>query len=62
MYTDSNNGILFPNTGEIESAIPNDWSIIENPFLTLNGEIDKTLFSRLDNSQDRIFYNEPRNF
>jgi SAM-dependent methyltransferase len=55
IYKDSKSGILFPDPGEISSAIPNDWSDVENPFLE-----DSSIFSRLDPTPDSVFYAETR--
>ena len=57
MYTDPKSGIALPDEGEIESAIPMDWSNVENPFLNADA---KSLFGRLDASPDSIFYTDPR--
>lgn len=56
MVSDSRTGVLLPERGEIEAAIPRDWNAIENPFT----ENIATLFSRLDSSEDSIFYSMPR--
>jgi len=50
----NNNGANLPSEGEIENSIPTFWE--ENPFDTSY----ETMFSRLDNSPDSIFYAEPR--
>jgi SAM-dependent methyltransferase len=55
IYKDSKSGILFPDPGEISSAMPNDWNDVENPFLG-----DTSIFSRLDSTPDSLFYAETR--
>jgi SAM-dependent methyltransferase len=55
IYKDSKSGIQFPDPKEIASAIPKDWSDVENPFLG-----DASMFSRLDSTPDSIFYAETR--
>ena len=54
MYTDPATKILLPEQGEIEAAIPPVFE--DNPFEGL----DKTSFSRLDQTPDAIFYQDPR--
>jgi len=54
---DLKTGILLPSMGEIESAIPQTWDEDDNPFTSLS---DNVYFSRLDASDDKIFYSEPR--
>jgi len=54
---DLKTGILLPSVGEIESAIPQTWDEDDNPFTSLS---DNVYFSRLDASDDKIFYSEPR--
>jgi len=54
---DLKTGILLPLVGEIESAIPQTWDEDDNPFTSLS---DNVYFSRLDASDDKIFYSEPR--
>jgi len=54
---DAKTGILLPSVGEIESAIPQTWDDDDNPFTSLS---DNVSFSRLDASDDKIFYAEPR--
>ena len=57
MTTAKETGIALPDLGEIEKAIPNDWSEIENPF---EEENSKTMFGRLDSQPDSVFYTDPR--
>lgn len=57
MSTDPKSGIVLPDEGEIEGAIPFDWSGVENPFLNAD---PSNLFGRLDSSPDSIFYTDPR--
>jgi ubiquinone/menaquinone biosynthesis C-methylase UbiE len=54
MYTDPITKIMLPSEGEIESAIPSSFD--DNPFETL----DKSSFSRLDQTADSDFYKNPR--
>lgn len=54
---DPKTGILLPSVGEIESSIPQTWDEDDNPFTSLP---DNVSFSRLDASDDKIFYAEPR--
>mmetsp|Transcript_29343 Transcript_29343/g.47595 ORF Transcript_29343/g.47595 Transcript_29343/m.47595 type:complete len:321 (+) Transcript_29343:112-1074(+) len=54
---DPKTGILLPSVGEIESSIPQPWDEDDNPFTSLS---DTVSFSRLDASDDKIFYAEPR--
>lgn len=54
MYTDPSTKIVLPEVGEIESAIPSSFD--DNPFEGL----DKSSFSRLDQTADTIFYKAPR--
>lgn len=49
-------GIALPSPGEIESAIPSDWSDFENTLV----DGDKSQFARLDNSPDALFYTDAR--
>jgi SAM-dependent methyltransferase len=51
---DRRTGAALPDAGEIESAVPEDWSAVECP---VPGNL---LLSRLDSSDDEIFYREPR--
>jgi hypothetical protein len=53
MTTNQKTGIALPDPGEIEGAIPKDWSVIDNPF-------EEALFGRLDSKPDSIFYSDPR--
>jgi SAM-dependent methyltransferase len=57
MSTDPKKGTSLPDLGEIESAVPKDWSDVENPFLDSDA---KTMFGRLDASPDTVFYTDPR--
>eukprot|EP00980_Cylindrotheca_fusiformis_P011108 scaffold2553_cov138-Cylindrotheca_fusiformis.AAC.16 len=57
MTTDKKTGIVMPDPGEIESAIPTDWSMIDNPF---DGGETNSLFARLDAQPDSLFYADPR--
>ena len=59
MYIDKTNGISYPNVGEIETAVPIDWNQVDNPF-TGDGVDTASLFTRLDTTNDDIFYNAPR--
>ena len=54
MYTDTKSGIRLPDKGEIENAVPSDWSDIENPLTS-----DQQL-ARLDSSNDALFYQDAR--
>jgi ribonuclease HII/SAM-dependent methyltransferase len=54
MYLDRATGISFPEVGEMEAAVPRDWSRVENPF------DDAQQFARLDASEDQVFYAQPR--
>lgn len=54
---DPKTGILLPSVGEIESSIPQIWDEDDNPFASLSESVS---FSRLDASDDKIFYAEPR--
>jgi hypothetical protein len=54
MVTDPKSGIALPEEGEIERAVPTDWSTVENPFE------EKTQFTRLDSTPDSVFYRDPR--
>jgi len=54
MATDPKTGIALPEVGEIESAVPTDWSTVDNPATSSNG------FGRLDSTPDSIFYSDPR--
>lgn len=54
---DPKTGILLPSVGEIESSIPQTWDEDDNPFTSLS---DTVSFARLDASDDKIFYAEPR--
>ena len=55
--TDPKTGISQPEVGEIQDAVPKDWSKIENPFLN---EFEKSSFGRLDQKPDSVFYESPR--
>lgn len=54
---DPKTGIALPDPGEIEAAVPTDWTIIDNPF---DDDTLKTKFNRLDSSPDSLFYTSPR--
>ena len=54
MYTDPTTKILLPSEGEIETAIPSTFD--DNPFEGL----EKSSFSRLDQTPDTEFYRDPR--
>jgi SAM-dependent methyltransferase len=54
---DKKSGINLPDPGEIESAIPMNWAIIDNPF---DDGQSKSLFGRLDAKPDSLFYADPR--
>ncbi len=54
---DPKTGILLPSVGEIESSIPQTWDEDDNPFSSLSESVS---FSRLDASDDKIFYASPR--
>jgi SAM-dependent methyltransferase len=56
MITDPKTGFALPSPGEIESAIPSDWSDFENTLV----DGDKSQFARLDNSPDALFYTDAR--
>ena len=56
MITDPKTGIALPSPGEIESAIPSDWSAFENTFV----DGDKSQFARLDTTPDSLFYTDAR--
>jgi len=53
--TRDQNGVSLPDVGEIEAAVPNDWDSIDNPVTDA-----VTSLSRLDSSDDSIFYGEAR--
>lgn len=59
---DPKTGILLPSIGEIESAIPQTWDDDDNPFSssTSSSSSSSSDFARLDSSDDKIFYSEPR--
>jgi hypothetical protein len=54
-YIDSKTGISLPSQGDIENAIPKIWDP-DNDIPTMN----KSSFTRLDNTPDSVFYSEPR--
>lgn len=56
MYTDPNSKILLPSEGEIQSSLPTTWDKDDNPFV----DLDKSSFSRLDETPDTKFYQDPR--
>jgi len=55
--TDPRTGISLPDVGEIEAAVPKDWRAVDNPFTS---DDPKSLFGRLDSSDDGKFYDDPR--
>ena len=55
---DPKTGILLPSVGEIEASIPQTWDEDDNPFTSSLS--DTVSFARLDSSDDKIFYAEPR--
>lgn len=57
MTIDSRTGIALPDVGEIEAAVPTDWSVVDNP-ITSSGSSGS--LGRLDSTSDAIFYQEPR--
>jgi SAM-dependent methyltransferase len=61
---DPKTGILLPSEGEIEDAVPKDWSNVDNPFVddqkSSSSSSNNNLFSRLDSSPDSVFYTNPR--
>lgn len=58
---DPKTGILLPSIGEIESAIPQTWDDDDNPFASSSTSSSSSSdFARLDSSDDKIFYSEPR--
>lgn len=59
--TDPKTGISQPEPGEIEAAIPTEWSNVDNPFdTTITDESNNSLFGRLDQQPDSAFYESPR--
>jgi len=54
-YVDPKTGVLLPEEGEVEKAVPSIWDN-ENPFETMG----RNEFSRLDSAPDSIFYTDPR--
>jgi len=71
MYTDSKTGIRLPEPGEIASAIPkDDWSDMDNPLVLMDNDSSSNMMdsqtlssprlSRLDSSNDAVFYQDPR--
>ena len=59
MTLDKKTGIALPDPGEIEGAIPEDWTKVDNPFEETDSS-SKSMFSRLDSTPDSIFYTDPR--
>ena len=57
MYVDSKTRISLPEPGEIEAAVPVDWSVMDNP---VDDDTDSTPFARLDTTNDALFYQQPR--
>lgn len=61
MSSDPTTGILLPDVGELSSAIPKDWSIVDNPFQANDGTtLTSNMFTRLDTTPDSLFYSNPR--
>lgn len=68
--TDPKTGILQPEPGEIEAAVPTDWTTVDNPFVdgkngvssstSTSSSSSSSLFGRLDQQPDSIFYETPR--
>lgn len=56
MINDPKTGIALPSPGEIEAAIPPDWTSVDNPF----ADASPSQFARLDSTSDSIFYENPR--
>ena len=56
-YVDQKTGIVLPDKGEIETAVPSDWEGVENPFSERG---TGSILTRLDSSDDAIFYSDPR--
>ena len=56
-YIDPKTKINLPLQNEIEEAIPSNWKDVDNPILSDGTNAN---FNRLDNSNDFLFYNEPR--
>jgi ribonuclease HII len=56
MSTDPKTGVALPDPGEIESAVPAEWDSDMNPA----SEGIQSSFSRLDGTDDAIFYQAPR--
>lgn len=60
-YIDPKTKINLPLQNEIEESIPPDWKDIDNPIVNNDSKSSSnTNFSRLDNSNDFLFYNQPR--
>ncbi|KAG7366327.1 peptidase M76 family protein [Nitzschia inconspicua] len=62
---DPKTGIRLPDPGEIEAAIPQDWTDVDNPFFDEEedddtGKSQRLLFARLDDTPDTNFYQDPR--
>jgi len=62
---DPKTGIRLPDLGEIEASIPVNWNEEENPISSSeaiggNNSNKNTMFSRLDNKPDSVFYEDPR--
>lgn len=55
--TDPRTGIVLPDKGEIEAAVPTDWSTVDNPVPEREATL---LLTRLDSTSDAIFYSDPR--
>jgi Methyltransferase domain len=59
---DPKTGTLLPSEGEIEDAVPRDWTTVDNPFTDTDPKQSSSsnLFNRLDSSPDSVFYANPR--
>ena len=61
MMTDPKTGIALPEEGEIEHAIPTDWTDVDNPVEATSGSSSSSSgLGRLDSSPDSLFYTDPR--
>jgi SAM-dependent methyltransferase len=54
MTINKKTGAAYPDVGEIEGSVPRDWTDAEYPINSASS------LSRLDSSNDAIFYSEPR--
>lgn len=65
-YIDPKTKINLPFIDEIEQAVPANWQDVDDPFSNDDGSnsdsvsSSTSLFTRLDNTNDSIFYTEPR--